>query len=123
MEERMITKEEALTIKGVFERLGFNMLLNGEICDAEMFLLCGKFFTPQPSVVGFLAEVEILLASSKDGKGKKLKKDIQCFIKSLERVNTILYAVGRNEAPLLQVDNFLNTLHDALEDMEKEQTV
>lgn len=105
-----ITIEEARTIKNVLLRLGCDLLLGGEVCDAALNNNNANYFRYLPSVVAFLSE-----AASKVG-DCKTKKDITGFLNALPSVNETLYLLALNDSPLFQIDEFLQALFETLQE-------
>lgn len=105
-----ITIEEARTIKNVLLRLGCDLLLGGEVCDAALNNNNANYFRYLPSVVAFLSE-----AASKVG-DCMTKKDITGFLNALPSVNETLYLLALNDSPLFQIDEFLQALFETLQE-------
>lgn len=106
-----ITIEEARTIKNVLLRLGCDLLLGGEVCDAALNNNNANYFRYLPSVVAFLSEAAV--------GDCKTKKDITGFLNALPSVNETLYLLALNDTPFFQIDEFLQALFETLQELKK----
>jgi len=105
-----ITIEEARTIKNVLLRLGCDLLLGGEVCDAALHGNHQGYFSNLPSVVAFLSKAACKVGDC------KTKKDITGFLNALPSVNETLYLLALNDSPLFQIDEFLQALFETLQE-------